>query len=200
MLARVYRMKATLIILVWTVVCSHNICVAQESSGRSWWNPLGLGMGSSTSSDTKYSSFSGTPVTPAPDTSMPKMDDSSTSSWEWPSLPTPSWKAPSLSLPKPSWPSWMKSSGKTSSKSSSTSTWGKSTKRWWKNTTKMLNPFPSSNSGVVSSSDSGWGGGYSSSSSASTSSSSSWNIFNWWDQPEERKLETPNEFFSLPKP
>lgn len=199
MLATNSRMKATLIILVWTMVCPVSLSLAQESSGRSWWNPLGLGTSTTSTSSNKYTDFSGTSLTPAPDTSMPNMSDSGVSSWEWPSLPKPQWKAPSLSLPKPSWPSWMKSSGRSSSSSSSSSSWSRSTKRWWKNTTKMLNPFPSSSNGVVSSTDS-LGGGYSSGTSSSTASSSSWSLFNWWGEPEEQKLETPNDFFSLPKP
>lgn len=200
MLALNFRMKATLVILVWVVVCPTAVSRAQESDNRSWWNPLGLGMGTTTTSTNKYTDYSGSSLTPAPDTSMPKMSDSGVSSWEWPTLPTPKWQAPTLSWPKPAWPSWMKSSGKsTSSSSSSTNSWSRSTKRWWKNTTKMLNPFPSSGNGVVSSSDS-FSGGYSSSSSTGKSNSSSWSLFNWWGEPEEQKLQTPNDFFSLPKP
>lgn len=201
--------KAMLFILVWTCLGPIKLgltpeSLAQDNSGRSWWNPLGLGSGGSTSASSanKYSDFSGTPMTPAPESSMPKLEDGSAGSWQWPTLPTPQWKAPELSWPKPSWPSWMKSSGKSSSRSgsSNTSTWSRSTKRWWKNTTSMLNPFPAKGSGSVSSDVSGFSGGYSSSSSSGASNSSSWSLFNWWGVPEEKKLETPNDFFSLPKP
>lgn len=199
MLSVNHRIKATLIILGLMLCQITSVVSAQETITNPWWNPLGIGMGSSTTtSSSKYADFSGSPMTPAPDTSMPKMDSGTSSSWEWPSLPKPQWKAPSLSWPKLSTPSWMKPSTK-SSTSSSSGSWSRSTKRWWKNTTKMLNPFPSDNNGVVSSRDS-FSSGYSSGSSSSTSSSSSWNIFSWWDQPEEKKLQTPNDFFSLPKP
>jgi len=203
MCAQKYPMKTTLIILVGFLVTPVHFAVAQESAMRSWWNPFGIGTGDSgEASAEKYSDFSGRPVTPGPNTSMPKMEESKSSAWQWPKVPKPQWQAPSMSWPTLSWPSWMKSSEKTSSRSSNSSTmsnWNRSTRRWWKNTSKMLNPFASTPSGSKSSVESGFNGGYSSRGSADTSTSS-WGLFNWWSVPEEKKLETPNDFFSLPKP
>jgi hypothetical protein len=199
------RMKTTLIIcvLAWGSI-SMSAIAQEEASSSGWWNPFrGLGTTSSASPSqgSKYSDFSGTPMTPAPESSMPNTEASS--SWTWPSLPKPQWKAPSLSLPKPTWPSWMKSSGTTSSRSSQPSTlsnWNRSTKRWWKNTTRMMNPFSSSSASSSSSSGSGFHSGYSAKEPTSSSGSSGWGLFNWWSVPEEKKLETPNDFFSLPQP